>query len=313
MAPEIPTQFRFEDLLTNTFPGFFSAITLFMLVDIWSPLNLTSWAIRDISNLIGFIGFVVLFGTILGVIIDGLRHFIIEGIIFENFSGYKKIEEYLDAFYPNEYIRYPYFFRVIGDKAIDIYEFIRKEQYRYSEFYANTFISLVPLSVIAPFYLFYVLLIPWNLSIILGLMSLVIACCCLNESYRTLKGYEKWKISLICGYLDYGYYVYLSVSPEYRVPINAPVHIEARIVDKKLICIPKEGIEIVVKTNLGKLYDEAEKGGIYTKIIIKTDREGKARAKLISDVPGTAILTASSYECLPAIASVKFVKDYKRR
>lgn len=55
------------------------------------------------------------------------------------------------------------------------------------------------------------------------------------------------------------------------------------------------------------------KEGKCVRIIIKTDREGKARAKLISDVPGTAILTASSYECLPAIASVKFVKDYKRR
>lgn len=311
MAPEIPTQVRFEEMLTNTFPGFFSAITLFMLIDIWSPKELTLWAFRDISSLIGFIAFVVLFGTILGVIIDGIHHSIIEDIIFENFSEFKKIDELFKALYPKNKdlkLKYSYFYKMIGDKAIDIHEFFINAQYRYSEFHANTFISLIPLSVIAPFYLFYVLLIPWNLSISFGLISLIIACCCLKNSYRAFKNYEKSKLSYIYGYLDYGYYVDLSVSPEYRVPINAPVHIEARIVDKKLICIPKEGIEIVVKTNFGSLYNGSRK----ETQVIKTDSEGKARASLTSDKQGTAIITASSDKCLPGIKSVEFVSTSKK-
>jgi hypothetical protein len=299
------------------------------LIDIWSPLNLTSWAVKDISSLIGFIGFVVLVGTILGVIIDGLHHSIIEGIIFKNFFGLKKIDELLKALYPrNEDLKYSYFYKMIGDKAIDFHEFLINAQYRYSEFYANTFISLVPLSVIAPFYLFYVLQIPWKLAVYFFIIPLVIACCCLSNSYRTLKNYENSKLSFIYGHLDYGYYVDFSLMDDNRVPIKDTVpientvYLEARIVDKKSIYKSSEGIKIVFGTSFGNLDIDsgAEKDcikkykeGKRVRIIIKTDREGKARAKLISDVPGTAILTASSYECLPAIASVKFVKDYKRR
>ncbi len=101
MAPEIPTQFQFEELLTNTFPGFFFAITLFMLIDIWSPINLASWVSKDITSLVSLIGFVFLFGTILGVIVDGIHHSIVE-TIFKESIGIKEIIESLKALYPND-------------------------------------------------------------------------------------------------------------------------------------------------------------------------------------------------------------------
>jgi len=308
MVPELTKGLQFGELLTNTFPGFFSAITLFMLIDIWSPLNLTSWAIRDVSNLIGFIGFVVLFGTILGVIIDGIHHMVIEDIIFNNFLELKKIKERFKALYPknNPGYSYSYFYKIVGDKFTENHEFFLNSQYRYSEFHANTFISLIPLSVIAPFYLYNVLQLPCISSIFFGLVSLVIAYCCLKDSYLTLKNYNLTLFSFICGYLDYGYYVDLSVSAEYKVPIDEKVQLQARIVDKKSICVPKEGIEIVIETNFGNFYNDS------SKIIIKTDQEGKARANLTSAKSVTAILTASSYKCIPGIASVEFTTVSKR-
>lgn len=85
MAEAILSNFRFQHLLSHTFPGFFSAITLFMLLDIWSPLNLTSIVFgRGFEGLIAFTGFVLLIGSILGVIIDGINHCFIEALILEN-------------------------------------------------------------------------------------------------------------------------------------------------------------------------------------------------------------------------------------
>ncbi len=228
---EIPAQIQFEEMLSHTFPGFFSAITLFMLVDIWSPINLTSWAIKDITSLLSFVGFVILFGTILGVIIDGMRHSIVEGIIFTNIPGYKNINEgfreilnsekeialkdislykkinnILKQKDPELELKHQFFFKIIeNDKsadAIDISNYLVKAAYRYVEFYGNTFISLVLFSFVGPFYLFQVLQTPWTLSLFLSLISLTIACVCLNSSYEALKQYQLAKYSLICGYLN---------------------------------------------------------------------------------------------------------------
>jgi len=144
MAPEIPSQFSFEELLSSTFPGFFSAITLFMLIDFLSPINLTSWAIKDTTSLLSFVGFVVLVGTIMGIIIDGIHHSIIEDIIFKNILGLKEIDESLKALYPVDLkLTHHYFFKKLGDKAENIFEYLINSRYRYSEFYENTFISLV--------------------------------------------------------------------------------------------------------------------------------------------------------------------------
>src|SRR5574341_2378397 len=144
MAPEIPTQFQFEELLTNTFPGFFTAITLFMLIDIWSPINLASWVSKDITSLVSLIGFVFLFGTILGVIVDGIHHSIVE-TIFKQSIGIKEKIESLNALYPypNEELKLgaTYFFKTIGENALDIHYYPIKSIYFYSEFYANAFIS----------------------------------------------------------------------------------------------------------------------------------------------------------------------------
>ncbi len=209
MAPDIPNQIQFEEMLSHTFPGFFLAVTLFMLVDVWSPVELTLWVNKDVTSLLSFVGFVLLFGTVLGVILDGIRHSIIEGFVFKKIIKYNRIDScpedlYSNNSYPKEYLKldHYYFFEIMKDKARENFDYLVKTKYRYVEFHGNTFISLVPLSFVTPFYLFQVLQISWTLSFILAFMSLIIACICLYSSYEAFEDYQRAKCSLIHGYQD---------------------------------------------------------------------------------------------------------------
>lgn len=204
---ELTKSLEFGEYLSHTFPGFFSAISFFMLIDFWSPVNLTAWAIKDISGLISFTGFVLLAGTILGVILDGIRHSLIEDIIFSNFEGLRTTMDDLDQLLIkyNKNFSYYYYFNKIGQSASDaqaVLELLIKNVYRYVEFYGNTSISLVIFSFITPFYLYQVLYIPWKYSIALAIFSMMISGFCLYSSYEALKKYNEDKYSIISGYLD---------------------------------------------------------------------------------------------------------------
>ena len=91
MAPEIPTlsNLEFKELLSHTFPGFFFALSGFMLLDVLSPKDLTAWAFGTLTNFVSAMGFIILLGTILGVLIDGIQHFI-EDVFFKIGRAYKK-------------------------------------------------------------------------------------------------------------------------------------------------------------------------------------------------------------------------------
>lgn len=301
MAPEIPTQYSFQNLLTYSFPGFFSALTFFMLIDVLSPINITALVIKDTVGLATIFGFVILSGTILGVIIDGIHHSILENIIFENFLGLKEIEESLEALYPGENLNLNsrYFFQKLGGNAIAIFEFLINTIYRYSEFYANTFISMIPFSFIIPFYLVDVFKIPWNWAILVSFVSLIVAFTCLKESYEDLKAYEAHKFSLICGYLDYCSYLHITPNPSLASLKNSnKITIEATIINNaSKIPLPTKDIEVIFRTTFGEI--KPQNNG-------KTDNAGVARAILISDKCGTAIVTASSKECFPCVIRVTF-------
>lgn len=298
MAPEIPTQYSFQELLTYSFPGFFNALTLFMLIDVLSPINITALLITDAIGLATFVGFVILAGTILGVIIDGIHHSILESIIFENLLGLKEIDARFKALYPSKdsKLNSRYFFKIIDEKAINIFDFLINSTYRYSEFYANTFISLIPFSFIIPFYLNDILEVPWNWSLLLGLVSLIVAFTCLKESYEDLKAYEDHKFSLICGYLDYGSYIHVTSnrcgSSNLKATIEATIRYKA-----SEIPLPKKDVEVIFNTTLGDI--KPLNNG-------KTDSVGVARAILISDKCGTAIVTATSKGCIPGVTKVQF-------
>jgi hypothetical protein len=210
MAGEIPGQIEFEHLLSHTFPGLFTAVTLFMLIDVWSSLSLTENIIVDFNSIVVFIGFVLLMGTILGVILDNIHHCILEGLIFDQFDEVQlwitkfNVLTKIDPNKPNrcdvENIVYYYFVRELGNDAINYIQHLRKAKYCYSEFYSNTFLSLVPFSIVIPFYLLKTFLISWSLCICISIFVLVLSCISLVSSYHAYRNYNKSLYYLVLGF-----------------------------------------------------------------------------------------------------------------
>jgi hypothetical protein len=211
MPTEIPAQIEFEHLLSHTFPGFFLALTIFMVLDISSPYNLTLIIIKDINALIAFVGFILLIGTICGVIIDNIHHSFIEDTILKNFETVKKYDDAIRDCIKNSIVikektemdpnlTYQYFFYKFGPNAMSNEHYIRNAKYCYSEFFSNTFISLIPFSLIIPFYLLERFLISWSIGIFISLISFTLACFCLYSSYDTYLDYCQALFSLIRGY-----------------------------------------------------------------------------------------------------------------
>lgn len=98
---DIPSQISFEQMLSHLFPGLFLAITIFMLLDTWSSINLTAIVLKDINALIAFAGLLFIAGTILGVIIDAFHHDILEPYYFDRLENKvgplaKERKKYLD-------------------------------------------------------------------------------------------------------------------------------------------------------------------------------------------------------------------------
>jgi hypothetical protein len=209
----IPSEISFKEMLSHTFPGFFLASSLFMLIDYLSPDNLTIWAMGSLANLVIFGGFIIIIGTILGVIIDGIHHTFIEDDIFDNYRTIHQlkqpISEQLKTNCPSyfENLTRHFFFPKIGNKGSDpiqLEDHLDQAYYRYSEFYSNIFISLIIFSIISPFYIFKVLEISWRLSVLIGIASLFTSCICLISSYTTYKLYLEARSSAICGYIAAG-------------------------------------------------------------------------------------------------------------
>ncbi len=97
---DIPSQLSFEHMLSHLFPGFFTALTVFMTFDLLTPYDLIRLILKDFNTLIGFLGFIFLVGIILGVIIDGFHHRVIELWYFsylEKERDKKKKEDSVDS------------------------------------------------------------------------------------------------------------------------------------------------------------------------------------------------------------------------
>jgi hypothetical protein len=234
MATEIPMQLNFQQLLSHTFPGFFSAITFFMLIDVWSSLHLESSILRDITSLIAFVGLMFVMGTIFGVITDGIHHSIIEEKIFNKSEKIGKINKkirkiakdyhkknlsrdllcngktidcedchhYHDDCELDEFIiDHYYIYGRNQDQIISIDTFLNEGFYCYSEFYANAFLSLVPFSIVLPFYLSKSSDMSWNLALILGCIFLIFSGICFYSSYWLYLYYHELLLSFVLGYV----------------------------------------------------------------------------------------------------------------
>jgi hypothetical protein len=197
---EIPSQLSFEHMLSHVFPGFFTAVTAFMELDIWSPLHLVQYVINDPNVLIVFAAYVLIGGTILGVVIDGIHHKILEEIFLEKYPKnieIHDIEEWLNCakrqeknnneckrcrFLLNldyEPVKIYYMFNMDSlEKYLSVYEYINKRYYHYYEFFANTSIALLPFSFVAPIYINQELGITHDNAVFCGFLLMILAFSC---------------------------------------------------------------------------------------------------------------------------------------
>lgn len=213
MAADFPSQLSFENMLSYMFPGFFVALSLFMVLDILSPFHLTQYVASDITTLINFYGILLLGGTIIGVIVDGIHHRFIERVYFRSLEDYMGIKlndlvEYHKALllcsheakncheckFRDPHIRddtkiYFLFGMADIDKCIALREYLTKSVYYYSEFYANTFIALIPFTFVAPIYLVKELHIDHLMALFGGFILAVLTILCLDFAWMA---YRRW-------------------------------------------------------------------------------------------------------------------------
>jgi hypothetical protein len=200
MALEIPSQFKFETILSHTFPGFFLALGVFMLLDLLiTSYDLTLWACGTIGDFLMVMGFIILVGTILGILIDGIQHTLEKGI-FENCQKFKDLDAERKSLYPSSNIKHFYYFT----RNREAFTHLTDNYYCYAEFYGNIAISLIAISFIAPFHFRDILHICAWPSFILGcVVPLVLAGFCIWSSYETFLKYHRFRIDLIYGILGY--------------------------------------------------------------------------------------------------------------
>lgn len=210
MAVEIPSKFEFEHLLSHTFPGFFSAMSLFILVDNLSSKDITSLVTSDLTNFGLFIGFVLFIGSILGIIIDGIHHSLIEDSFFDHMVGLKEIKDklgtqcYLEVELKekirNSKLLTRHFF--YNDRVADIttiHTNLVKNIYCYSEFYSNTFLALILFSMVIPNYLLNTMEFSYLPSIGVSVGSYILAWISLYSGYVAYKRYTQGIYSAIYG------------------------------------------------------------------------------------------------------------------
>ena len=221
---DIPSQLNFEHLLSHLFPGFFTALTLFMVIDILSPLDITQFILKDLNAMIAFLGFVFLVGIILGVIIDGFHHRLIElkyfsslekergdeqnknspphistkliakHIINQSGCGENQCKKRLECNIYNdrqyELLKIYYAFDIDNiDKYIALYDYMKKSVYCYYEFYANTAIAMFPFAFIAPIYMVKRFVIDFFTALIAGIILIALAIACLDFAWMA---YKRW-------------------------------------------------------------------------------------------------------------------------
>lgn len=208
MALEIPSKFEFEHLLSHTFPGFFSALSLFILIDVWSSKDITSLVTSDLTNFGLFIGFIVFIGSILGIIIDGIHHSLVEDSLFDHMIGLNEIKDKIAAQcflevdimddVANSKLLTRHFF--LNDKVSEfslIHSNLIKNVYCYSEFYSNTFLALILFSAVIPNYLVNTIELSNNSSVVISAALYIFAWISLYSGYVAYKRYTQGLYSAI--------------------------------------------------------------------------------------------------------------------
>ncbi len=75
------------------------------------------------------------------------------------------------------------------DKCIALYDYLKKSVYFYYEFYANTFIAMIPFTFVAPLYMVKRLNLDFSNAAYIGIALIVLTIVCLDFAWMA---YERW-------------------------------------------------------------------------------------------------------------------------
>ncbi len=158
-------------------------------------------------------------GTIFGVILSGIHHSIIEDFLFDNLPEIENLQNQRTKCFQKinggfvfdkdtkeikelKLTRH-YAFKIFADQRDALNTIIVDDYYSYSEFYSNTFLSLIPFSIFVPYYLLANLNVPWFWSCSFGFGSSILAVLCLKSGYSSYKTYLEVANSIMFGYAGY--------------------------------------------------------------------------------------------------------------
>ena len=183
----------------------------------------------------------------------------------------------------------------------DAFDYAEYGFYSYSEFYTNTFISLILSSLITPFYFCYILKIYWVWAITFGLVvPLVLAYICIRCGYIYYFGYFDIRRDIILGFLDCSYYIEVSTDKNILCANGSDYSkITAQLKEwksKKNVLVPDVAIKFKTEDK-GEL--STQPGGKKNSVLeMKTGSNGEASVYLSGREPWNVIVTASSKDFL---------------
>jgi hypothetical protein len=240
IVSSLPT-FDLKRTLAHVFPGFLLYVGLLLATDAFmfkdkstfTSLMFTPSA-TDIDTLVSVIGIGIFVGSILGVMIDGIGHWLFEDKWFQRIVRRRKLSNTLtigqaeDKVYSfwrktlgitnwniknNEHVPdptfpedadffYPFTYKSDDDEdKVKLKDQLISEYYSYFEFYLNSAISLSIISIVIPFYVISILGIDWSIAMFISAVVLLGSMLLFFASIHTLEDYRKARVLSIEGYL----------------------------------------------------------------------------------------------------------------
>ena len=240
--------------LAHAFPGFLLYIGFLITLDTFvfqeqSTITLLLFRpeVTEVETLAAVIGIGVFLGSIFGIMIDGIGHWLFEDQWFGGIVDARKLSKSSDItirkaeegfydswkdffeFHETKSHGFPDFFYPFTYKSEDTIKLkdnLISDYYSYFEFYLNSAISLTLVSFVLPFYTLTILGMVWQLSVVLFVIVLSGSFLLFYASIHTLEDYKRARILSIQGYMDKTRYE--TTTPEEQSNVNTKkIHSES--------------------------------------------------------------------------------------
>lgn len=206
MAESIPSQINFPKLLSHTFPGIFTTIGIFMVIQLifYPDATIKDFHFKNIfenwETLIGVFGGLIFFGTIVGIIIDSFHHQI-EDIIMNKTDLAKEIKIKENEVYKdlnNNRVGMYYF---IGFLPLERIQFLIDNHYSYVEYEFNLSLSFF---ISAFIYSYFIFKLGYNIFTIFFVFFtlILLSFYFFYSATKNYLGYKMIKIDFIKGALE---------------------------------------------------------------------------------------------------------------